>query len=116
MDLPDFLTAPLGLMLGMTVLSPVLRWGFSIWTVVTERRRDPAHRSRWRIVAVALLHSGPWFAIAAGTFAWFMLSRPHTPAWDWFFGGALLAPVIFGLSAARMLKRGRVNRLKTGTH
>ena len=115
MDLPGFLATPPGVLFGMIVLGPVLRWGLSIWTVTVERRRDLAHRSRWRIVAVTLLHSGPWFVIAAGIFAYFVLSRPRASAWEWFFGGALLAPVLFGLNAARILKRLRQNKLKAGT-
>lgn len=111
MDLPAFLALPPGLIVGMIVLGPLLRWGIAIWTVAKERRRDPAHRSAWRIPVVVLLHSGPWFAIVAGGFAWFILSKPHHAAWNWFFGGALLAPLVFGFYAWKLLKM-RKARLK----
>ena len=113
MDLPAFLAAGPGFLLGMMVLSPVLRWGLAIWVVAKERQRDPVHRSRWRIVATVLLHSGPWFAVATGTFTWFILSRPHAEGWDWGFGGALLSPLIYVFYARKLLKLQRA-RLKLG--
>jgi hypothetical protein len=107
MDLPAFLAAAPGFLLGMIVIGPMLRWGASIWVVTKEQRRDPAHRSRWRIVAAVLLHSGPWFGVGAGVFAYFILSRPHGDAWYWFFGGALLSPLVFGLYIWRFLRLRR---------
>lgn len=104
MDLPVFLAAAPGFLFGMTVIGPVLRWAVSIWVVAKERQRDPAHRSRWRIVAAVLLHSGPWFAVAMTAFVWFILSRPHAEGWDWFFGGALLSPLVLGLYMWRFFK------------
>lgn len=107
MDFLKYFALLPGLMLGMLVVSRLFRWGYSLWSVVEERNRDPVHRSLWRIPAILLLDSGPWLFVAASAFAYFVLRSGHAEAWNWFFGGTLLASLILGLTVYRVFRRVR---------
>ena len=107
MDDLSILAAPAGFFVGMLVCSRILRWILSVWTVTRERKRDPSHRSRWRIVAAVLLHSGPWTFMVLVTVTVLVFRSPHVPAWNTFFYG-LLASVLFqGLMMAWISRRIR---------
>lgn len=111
MDLPNYLAAIPGLFFGMLVLGPLLRWALALWTVVKEQRRDTQHRSLWRIVPVLFLSSGPWLLSAAIIFTHYMLRPPRADAWNWFFGAALCAPLVFLITIYSMLSKVRKKKL-----
>jgi len=105
MDDPSLLLAPAGFFLGMLVSSRIFRWALAVWTVAKERQRDPAHRSHWRIVAAALLDSGPWTLAAFVTVTILVYRSPHAHGWNILFYGLLAGLVFQGLMMAWMLRR-----------
>ena len=80
-ELLPFLASIPGLLLGTLLVSRVGSW---VQTMAIDRTP----------IAV-LLHSGPWLLAATIYSAWYLLRSPHTPAWDWFFGGGGAAILIW---------------------
>ena len=107
MDDLSLLAGPGGFVIGMLVWSRLLRWGLVLWTVAKERQRDPAHRSRWRLVAAALLNSGPWTLAALVTVTVLVFRSPHAPAWNTFFYGMLASLIFQGLVMAWIARKIR---------
>jgi hypothetical protein len=105
MDDLSLFAAPAGFFIGLLVWTRAVRWAFVMWTVERERQRDPAHRSRWRIVAAALLNSGPWTLAALVTVTILVFRSPHAPAWNVFFYGILAGLVFQGLMMTWMLRK-----------
>lgn len=110
MDMASLLLVLPGFFLGALIWSRVVRWIYSIVTVNKEQQRDPTHRSKWRFVPVILLHSGPWTLIAFVGLAVYILPRPHDPAWEGFFWGALAALIFMVFNMVLVLRRFRKAR------
>lgn len=96
MDPVLYLAALGGFFIGNLIWVRAVRWVYSIWTVVQEQRRDPAHRSRWRLAAPVFLHSGPWLLAGLVVLMVFVLPSPHAQAWNAFFWGMLAGLVFTG--------------------
>lgn len=83
-----------GLLAGFVLIAMVGRWLVALDAALRARRVEaPAQRGTvpWNVVAVGVLHSGPWALAIAAFASYFVLSRPHAAWWIWFFGGAGLA-------------------------
>ena len=93
MDITPYLTGLAGFFLGMLVWSRVLRWVFSIVAVAQEQRRDPVHRSKWRLMPVLFLHSGTWMLMAFLVLISVGARTMHGPGWNGFMTGAYLSPI-----------------------
>ena len=94
----------MGLLIGGLILSRVLSW---LQAMVTAHRFPEAGT---KLAAAAVLHSGPWLLAGIAYWAYHVLSAPHGPAWDWFFGAMAVAiPVVIVISAVmgRRDRRGR---------
>jgi hypothetical protein len=116
MDDLSLFAGPGGFFIGMLVWSRILRWGLSLWTVAKERQRDPVHRSRWRIVAAVLLHSGPWTLAALVTGTVLVFRSPHAHAWNVFFYGLLASALFQGVMMAWILRRIRKRKVAGTGH
>ena len=73
----------LGFFLGTFLFSRVGSWVQAIAAAV-QASKDGAPKST--VAMVAVLSSGPWLLAAFGVWAYYVLSAPHGPAWNWFFG------------------------------
>ncbi len=112
MDVVPFLCGFAGFMAGLLVWGRTIRWAYALWTVSREQQRDPAQRSRWRLVGAVLLHSGPWMLAALlGTLV-VILPRPHLSGWDSFFYGVLASLVFQGLMMSWVFYKLRARRGK----
>lgn len=110
MDVVPLLAGLGGFFVGMLVWSRALRWIYSLWAVFKERQRDPAHRSRWRIVTVVFLHSGPWMLASILVLVGLILPSPHAEGWNGFFYGILASLVMQGfivMWVVRLFQRKR---------
>jgi|GEM_PF-6995114 len=105
MDVALLLSGFGGFMVGLTIWPRVVRWLHSLWTVSTERRRNPAHRSAWRLVAVVLLHSGPWMLAVLIVMAVLILPSPHAAGWNVFFYGFLVGIGFMAVVAAWLVRK-----------
>jgi hypothetical protein len=110
------ISAPVwGFFLGTFLFSRVGGWIQVIATALQNRRGDTGLKI---VPSVAFLHSGPWLLAAVVYWAYHILSAPHAPAWDWFFGGvvtAMPAWVAISIYLYRRSKRLGAERAK-GTH
>ena len=110
------LSAPVwGFFLGTFLFSRVGGWIQAIAAAFQNRRGDANLKT---VPLVTVLHSGPWLLAAVVYWAYHILSAPHAPAWDWFFGGVITAmPVWVAISIYlyRRSKRLVAERAK-GTH
>ncbi|MFI5419802.1 MAG: hypothetical protein ACHQ1H_02425 [Nitrososphaerales archaeon] len=107
MDIVPFIAAFLGFFAFTLVWGRVMQWILSIWTVIQDRRRNPAKRSPARILVPLLLASGPWVLIIFVGLSVYFFSKPHDPAWNGFFWGALLVPPVVALNVLIFLRRRR---------
>lgn len=94
-----------GFMVGLTIWPRVVRWIHSLWTVIQEGRRDPAHRSRWRLFTVVVFHSGPWMLAVLIGLAVLILPSPHAYGWNAFFYGFLAGIILMGLMSALLVRK-----------
>ena len=119
MDVTLLLSGFGGFMVGMTLWPRVVRWVHSLWIVIQERRRDPARRSRLRLVAVVLLHSGPWTLAVLIGMAVLILPSPNAAGWNAFFYGFLAGIAFMAMVAAwlvrKVLKKRPSSQQKLGT-
>jgi len=95
-----------GVLIGLLVLGRVAGWISSVDQAIRSGRGS-AGLTALGLAAVLLLHSGPWFVVVVGGFAYVILSSPHRPEWAWLFGGMLLAPVINAVVMLRFVKLRR---------
>jgi len=79
----DLIAPVLGFFLGTFLFSRVGSWIQAIATAV-QASKDGAPKAT--VAMVAVLSSGPWLLAAFGFWAYYVLSAPHGPAWNWFFG------------------------------
>ena len=105
MDVTLLLAGFGGFMVGLTTWPRVVRWIHSLWTVIQERRRDPAHRSRWRLFTVVALHSGPWMLAVLIGLAVLILPSPHAYGWNAFFYGFLAGIIFMALVAIWLVRK-----------
>ena len=110
MDIVPFLTGFAGFMAGLLVLGRVIRWVYTLRTVSQERKRDPAHRSRWRLVAAALLDSGPWMFAVLLVMSVVILPKPHQAGWNTFFYGVLASLLVQGAMIFLIYLKWRARR------
>ena len=94
-----------GFLIGNLIWIRAVRWVLSIWTVVQEQRRDPAHRSRWRFAPPIFLHSAPWMLAALVALMILVLPSPHAQAWNAFFWGMLAGLVLTSLMGFLLVRR-----------
>ena len=113
MDIVPFIAAFLGFFAFTLVWGRVMHWILAIWTVIQDRRRNPAKRSRARILVPLLLASGPWVLIIFVGLSAYFFSKPHDPDWNWFFARALLALLLMAFSVIRVLRIRRRALAKT---
>lgn len=105
MDVTLLLAAFGGFMVGLTIWPRVVRWLHSLSIVIQERRRDPTHRSRWRLLSVVVLHSGPWMLVILIAMAILVLPSPHAAGWNAFFYGFLVGIIFMALAAIWLVRK-----------
>jgi len=91
------LSAPVwGFFLGTLLFSRVCGWIQAIASALHSRRSEADAPI---IPLVIFLNSGPWLLATVVYWSYHVLSEPHAPAWEWFFGGVLAAmPVWVAIS------------------
>ncbi len=79
----------IGFVIGNLLFARVVSWLAAIY----ETAKDPNEESRVsRFVSATLLSSGPWFAVAAGIFAYYI----RAASWAvWIYVGVITAIVFF---------------------
>ena len=102
-----------GFLVGSLVWSRAARWITSLWSGIKAHRSNPEVTTTLSLVALALLHSGPWLSVATIALACVIFSRPHSDLWMWFFGGMLSTPFI--LVATFIVIRRRVRRRRSAS-
>ena len=71
------------------------RWGYALVSELRSYRSAPSERrSPWSVIAVGLLHSGPWGVAIAACIGYYVVSAPHAAWWVWVFTGAITAPAV----------------------
>ena len=88
-----------GFMIGSLLFAKVGRWLATVY----ESAKDPNAKSKaGRFASATLLSSGPWFAIAAGMFAYYI----HALSWAiWIYVGAGIAVVLFSCIAFYLARK-----------
>jgi hypothetical protein len=114
MDNLSIFAGTAGFFVGLLLCSRVTRWALSLWVVSKERQRDPAHRSRWRIVATVLLNSGPWILAGFVALTVLVFRSPHVHAWNGFFCGVLVGLLLQGTMIAWFMWRIHNKRKAAG--
>lgn len=94
-----------GLFFGLLVWSRTVRAVQSIWVVAKERRSGTQSTASLGIGLVLTLLSTLGLLAAAGVFTFYVLSGPHRPEWNWFFGGALGVPLVIAINVLLFLHR-----------
>lgn len=77
-----------GLFVGTFLFSRVGNWIQAIVTAVNVARDEqglPQKPVAGHVALAAILNSGPWLLAGVLYWAYYVLSAPHMPAWDWFF-------------------------------
>ena len=97
---PLLLAGFAGFCLGSLVTARAIGW---LGVIESSRKKTP----RVAQVLAVILHSGPWLLAGMLLWAYFMLSRPHALAWEWFFIAAAVAPFVLVAAAVYMNYRGR---------
>ena len=90
-----------GFMIGNLLFAKVGRWLATVYEIA----KDPSENSKaGRFASATFLSSGPWFAIAAGMFAYYI----HARSWAvWIYVGAAAAIVFFIAIAVYLARAGR---------
>ena len=78
-DVLNIVASIVGFFLGTLLFSRVGAW----IQAMTGARDCPA--------IVVPLNSAPWLLAAVAYWAYHVLSKPHSPAWNWFFAAAVAA-------------------------
>lgn len=80
-----------GIFLGMLLTARVLSW----LQAIVEARKAGAEdsSSRTPLIAVVLLHSGPWLLAITFFGAYYAVTRNDGEGWIWFFSGVVVAPL-----------------------
>ena len=101
-----------GLFVGTFLVSRVGTWIEAVVTAFRTRRNEQASaRLAIGIVAwAAVLNSGPWLLAGALYWAYYVLSGPHAPAWDWFFAAAAAAVPIWLVISIYLYRRSKRSR------
>ena len=105
-----------GLVIGLLVMARTAYWFSAVGQAVASGRGSSG-RTALGLMAVLLLHSGPWFIVGTAIFAYVVLSSLHRSDWVWFFSGVLAAPLInaailFRVWQATRKRRSAVKPLK----
>lgn len=103
MDALDFPVAVFGLLIGLLVWSRTVWWVHFVWVATRDRQSGVVPRLSLAIPAV--LHSGPWLLAATIALAAYILMKPHSPGWNWFFGGMLATPLVIAFNVSLVLRR-----------
>jgi biotin transporter BioY len=97
MDLvPAFLAGFGGFFLGMLLASRVIGWLQAIIEArkATHVNADAGTATHITLPLAAVLHSGPWLLGGTMWWAYFVLAKPHSAEWVWFFSGIVVAPLV----------------------
>jgi hypothetical protein len=99
MDAIKFVAPVLGFFFGTFIVTRVGYWLVAIVSTLRQHRTDAegeaATSKVGRLPATLFLHSGPWLLAATLYWAYYMLSRPYSSGWLWFFGGVAAAPILW---------------------
>ena len=113
-----------GFMVGLQLLSRVGHWILSIRSTAKPSSAVPEVESlaaRASLLSAVVLNAAPWLVLIVGSWAGYVLSRPHSTPWNWFFGTIALTPPLFGplawVLAQRAIRRrtAAVARMRDGT-
>jgi len=99
-----------GLFFGMLVWSRAVRSAHSLWLIITARRSGALPTAPSWVGLLLTLLSGLGLLAAAGVFSFYILSGPHRPEWNWFFGGALSTPLVIAINVVVFLRHKRVQQ------
>jgi len=106
MALSPYIAAYFGIFAGMIIMSMSARWVYAVNVTV---RKYGVNGSPPR------LHSGPWMLGIVGYVGYQILVHPHAPSWNWFFGGAAIAPLVAALLTFKVWRRKKIRRAKTNS-
>ncbi len=95
---------------GIVLFGMVGRWLYVVTATVREYRNAAQSDALRKSLALALfpvtfLHSGPWAMGIAIVSSYYLLSRPHSPNWLWFFSGASVGLLFMLVLVARAVRR-----------
>ena len=97
-----------GFVVGMLVYARVARWIVTLLELTPKRRAAKGTAFNvGGLPARLFLHAGPWILAIVAGWAWVVLSHPHAPAWNWFFGAMLVSGPISVAVAYPWVRRVR---------
>ena len=112
MDTISYLPLSLfGLFIGLLVWSRAVRWIFSLFIAIRDKRSPTTTAGSWtNVVVTGFLSSAPWLLIAVAALATYILSHPHSAGWLWFFYGMLATPLLIAVNLLQFFRRRRKHK------